>query len=147
MQASGETGNTALKVLVVDPNAHIRRLIATLMGALGAVEVIEARTPAIATTKMLTLQPDLVVVDWSGDPTEVTLFVHRIRQGDVVDRRTPVLALVGPPLHNVLERAWLADGIIAKPISAIELIDRAGELVDEWRGRSQSEDQLAEAAE
>jgi DNA-binding response OmpR family regulator len=93
----------------------------------------------MATAKMLEAAPDLVVVDWTGDPTAVTLFVHRIRRGELVDPRTPVLALVGPPHNAVLERAWLADEIIAKPISAVDLIERAGGLLEEWRRRTRPE--------
>ena len=32
-------------VLIIEPNAHMRRLIGTLMGAVPAHEVVEARTP------------------------------------------------------------------------------------------------------
>jgi len=147
MRGVGHTDSGILRIVVVDANAHIRRLIATLLGALGPVEIVEARTPEIAAVRMLEAPPDLVVVDWTGDPTAVTLFVHRIRRGELVDSRTPVLAMVGPPHNAVLERAWLADEIIAKPISAIDLIDRAGGLVAEWRRRVEAEAETAAAAE
>ena len=130
-----EARAATLRILVVDANAHIRRLVATLLSSLGSVEVAEARSPEIAATAMQETPPDLVVMDWTGDPTAVTLFVHRLRQGELIDPRTPVLAMVGLPHTAVLERAWLADDIIAKPISAIDLIERADALLGESRRR------------
>lgn len=124
-----------MRVLVVDANAHIRRLIATLLGALAIKDVAEARTPDHAVPLMLAKAPDLIIVDFVGDPTETVLFVHRIRRGELVDQRTPILALAGSTHHAVLERAWEAgiDDVIAKPISAIEVITRSAALIEERR--------------
>lgn len=124
---------SALRVLVIDANAHIRRLIATLLGALAVKDVAQARTPDAAVPLMLDKAPHLVIVDWNNDPTEVLLFLHRLRRGEFGDNRMPVLALSPSTHHAVLERAWEAgiDEVIAKPISAIELIQRAGAMIEE----------------
>ncbi len=124
-----------LRVLVIDANAHIRRLIATLLGALAIKDVAEARTPEQAVPLMLSKAPDLVIVDFASDPTETILFVHRMRRGELIDPRTPVLALSSSTHHAVLERAWEAgiDDVIAKPISAIEVINRSASLIQERR--------------
>lgn len=123
---------SALRVLVIDANAHIRRLIATLLGALAVRDVAQARSPQAAVPMMLDKTPDLVIVDWNADPTEALLFVHRLRRGELGDRRLPILALSQSTHHAVLEQAWEAgiDEVIAKPISAIELIHRAGEMIE-----------------
>lgn len=125
-------GETARRVLVVDPNAHIRRLIKTLMGALEVREVVEARDTATAAARMAPC-PQLVILDWTGDPTEPLLFVHRLRRGEFGCPSIPVLGLATSTHHAVLERAWEAgiDDVIAKPLSAVELINRAGQLMDE----------------
>ncbi|MGE5548353.1 MAG: two-component system response regulator [Solirubrobacterales bacterium] len=124
-----------LRVLVIDANAHIRRLIATLLGALAITDVAEARTTEQAVPLMLHKAPDLIITDWTGDPTEVVLFVHRIRRGELVDNRTPVLALATSTHHAVLERAWEVgiDDVISKPISAMDVIQRAAALIQEYR--------------
>lgn len=123
---------TNLRVLIVDANAHIRRLITTLLGALSIKDVHEARNPAAAVPLMLAKPPHLIIADFAGDATELVLFVHRIRRGELVDKRTPVLALAGTTHHAVLEQAWEAgiDDVIAKPISAIEVIQRAAHLLE-----------------
>lgn len=119
------------RVLVVDANAHMRRLIATLMGALAVTEITEARTPDAAIPQMMVKTPDLVILDFTGDTTESVLFVHRLRRGELIDAQTPVLAMTESTHHAVLERAWEAgiDDVVAKPISAIEIIERASVLL------------------
>lgn len=125
-----EANNT--RVLVVDANAHIRRLIATLLGALSITDVAEARTPSAAVPIMLDKAPDLIIMDYAGDATDAVLFAHRVRRGELVDRRTPILALAGSTHHAILEGAWEAgiDEVIAKPLSAIEVIQRSAALID-----------------
>lgn len=124
---------TDIRVLVVDANAHIRRLIATLLGALSIKNVHEARNPDAAVSLMLDNPPHLIITDFANDATETVLFVHRIRRGELVDEHTPVLAMAGSTHHAVLEQAWEAgiDDVIAKPISAIEVIQRARILLEQ----------------
>lgn len=127
----------AVRVLIVDASAHIRRLIATLLTAVPVTEVVEARNPAAAVPVMLARPPHLIVADFAGDAIDVLLFVHRIRRGELIDPATPVLAVADSTHHAVLERAWEAgiDDVIAKPISAIEVIERAAHLLDMARRR------------
>ncbi|MBX9634974.1 MAG: response regulator [Magnetospirillum sp.] len=124
-----------LRVLIVDANAHIRRLIATLLGALSVNDVVEARNPSAAMPLIHSKTPDLIITDFTGDAIETMLFVHRIRQGDVKDARIPILALAGSTHHAVLERAWEAgiDDVIAKPISALDVIQRSASLMAQRR--------------
>jgi two-component system phosphate regulon response regulator PhoB len=124
-----------LRVLIIDANAHIRRLIATLLEALSVKEVSEARTPGAAIPMLIAKAPNLIIVDYAGDATETVLFVHRIRRGEMVDPRTPILALAGSTHHAVLEQAWEAgiDDVIAKPISALEVIHRSQALMAQGR--------------
>lgn len=126
------TDFSEIRVLVVDANAHIRRLIATLLGALSIKEVSEARSPTAAVPMMMARPPHLIIADLAADATETVLFVHRIRRGELVDAHTPVLALAGSTHHAVLEQAREAgiDDVIAKPISAIEVIQRAAHLLE-----------------
>jgi two-component system phosphate regulon response regulator PhoB len=133
-------------VLIIEPNAHMRRLIGTLMGAVPAHEVLEARTPQQAMALMTEHVPHLVIMDWSNDPTEGVLFVHRLRQGEIGRADVPVLA-ISPTLHHaVLETAVESgiDDVIAKPISAVEIIARATDLIEQDRRRTEAAEQAAE---
>ena len=118
-------------ILIVDPSAHIRRMVATLLGGLKIESVTQARS--VAAIGNLTVSPHLIILDWPADPTETILIIHRIRQGDLFDRRVPILALTPHLHHSVLELAWQnkVDDVIGKPISAIELLRRSAALLDE----------------
>ena len=72
-------------------------------------------------------------MDWPVDSTDTILVAHRIRQGELFDSRTPILAMTPHLHHSVLEQAWQSkiDDVIGKPISAVELIKRSAALLDE----------------
>lgn len=133
-------------VLIIEPNAHMRRLIGTLMGALPAVDLVEARTPHQAAALVVECTPRLVIMDWSGDQTEGLLFVHRLRRGEIGRSSVPVLALSSSVHHAVLEAAVDGgiDEVIAKPISAVEIIERAASLINQDLRRTGLTDQAAE---
>ncbi len=134
-------------VLVIEANAHLRRLITTLLSALNITQIIESRTPAALTRHHLSddRAPDLIIMDWAADPTDATLFAHQIRSGAWIDARTPILGLSGYLHHSILEQAWQAgvDDLIAKPISALELLQRAAALLHERWTWQPSQDIMA----
>ena len=133
-------------VLIIEPNAHMRRLISTLMSAVPAHQVIEARTPQQGASLAMEHSPHLVIMDWSDDPTEGVLFAHRLRRGEIGRADVPILA-ISPSLHHaVLESAEGSgiDEIIAKPISAVEIINRATDLIETDRRRRELAELAAE---
>ncbi|MBF0324039.1 MAG: response regulator [Alphaproteobacteria bacterium] len=120
------------RVLVIDSSQHIRRLFVTLLAAVEVKDVAEARTPNQAVARLTGNDIDLIILDLPRDSTEALLFVHRLRKGEFGDARLPVLALSATTHHAVLETAWEAgiDDVIAKPLSAIDIIHRAGWLLE-----------------
>ena len=126
-------------IIVIDGNAHMRRLLGTVLGALPGTTVVEARTPGAARSMMVAHQPHLVVMDWSGDHTDGVLFLHHLRRGEIGRHDVPVLALSRFMHHAVLEQALDVgiDEVIAKPISAMEVIERAATLIETDRRRSE----------
>lgn len=129
------------RVLVIDPSAHIRRLVITLMAALGVKACEEARDTIQAAAKISKDLPDLIILDLGGEATEALLFVHRLRRGEFGQSHPPVLGMSPSGHHAMLELAWEAgiDDVIGKPISAIELIQRAGALLSVATSRSAAE--------
>lgn len=119
------------RVLIIEPNGHVRRLVATLLSGLFLEQIIQVRSLTEATDPQL--NPHLIILDWPCDHIETLLFVHRIRSGDLFDQRTPILAMSALMHHSILEEAWLnkIDDVIGKPISAIDLIKRSAALLDE----------------
>lgn len=137
------TARTAC-VIVIDANAHMRRLIGSLLGVLPATSVVEARSGDAAIPLIEANQPHLIIMDWSGDPTDGLLFAHHLRRGGIGRRNIPILALSSSLHHAVLEQAESAgiDDVIAKPISAMEILGRAATLIAQYR-----RDDIVEAAE
>lgn len=126
-------------IIIIDASAHMRRLIGTVLGALPGAEVVEARSPSAARPLMVAHQPRLVIMDWLGDHTDGVLFVHHLRRGEIGRHDVPVLALSRTLHHAVLEQALDVgiDEVIAKPISAMEVIERATTLIEIDRRRSE----------
>lgn len=124
-------------VLIVDPSGHIRRLVATLMAALGVRDCAEARNVAQAVAQTIKHQPDLIILGLGGDATEALLFVHRLRRAEFGLATIPVLGISASTHHAMLEMAWEAgiDEVVGKPISAIDLMQRAGALLAPSEGR------------
>lgn len=118
-------------VLIVDASGHIRRLVATLLTALGVRHCAEARDVAQAVAQTIKHQPGLIILGLGSDSTEALLFVHRLRRGEFGKAGIPVLGISSSTHHAVLEMAWEAgiDDVVGKPISAIELMQRAGALL------------------
>lgn len=119
------------KVLIVDSSGHIRRLVATLMAALGIRTCAEARDVGQAVAQTIKHQPDLIILGLGADSTEALLFVHRLRRAEFGNKAVPVLGISAITHHALLEMAWEAgvDDVVGKPISAIELMQRAGALL------------------
>lgn len=118
-------------VMIIDANAHMRRLMATVLRSLAVTEIIGVRTADAATEMLDEHQPHLIVMDWAKDHTEGVLFMHRLRHGEVAHRDIPVLALSRSKHHAVLEQAFELgiDDVIAKPVSAMELMEHASSLI------------------
>lgn len=125
------------RIIIVDANTHIRRLIATLLGAMSAVDVAEARDTVQGARILKDGGADLIILDWAADSTEAAAFAHDLRHGALGDPTVPVLALATSTHHAVLEAAWAAgiDEVLSKPISAIDVIHHAGALL---KGRARA---------
>src|ERR1700689_3004096 len=53
-----------LKVLVVDDNPHMRKLVVTILQAFGAIQIFEAADGNRAWTLLREANPDVVFLDW-----------------------------------------------------------------------------------
>jgi len=53
-----------LKILVVDDNIHMRKLVTTILQAFGVVQIYEADSGDRAWTVLRESNPDVIVLDW-----------------------------------------------------------------------------------
>jgi two-component system, chemotaxis family, chemotaxis protein CheY len=116
-----------LRFLVIDDNAHMRRILRTLLHGFGAREVYEAEDGATGLEAFIHYSPDIVLTDWAMPIFDGLELVQMIRQpGANANPFAPIIMLTG---HSEKKRVMEARdaGItefMAKPISAKALYQR-----------------------
>jgi CheY-like chemotaxis protein len=121
-----------LRFLVVDDNAHMRRIVRTLLHGFGTREVYEAEDGAVGLESFTQYSPDIVITDWVMPMLDGLQMVRKIRQPEgSVNPYVPIIMLSG---HSEKKRIIDARdaGItefMAKPISAKSLYQRVLNVV------------------
>lgn len=116
-----------LRFLVIDDNAHMRRVLRTLLHGFGAREVYEAEDGAGGLEAFSHYSPDIVITDWAMPIFDGLELTQMIRQPNAnTNPYVPIIMLTG---HSEKKRVMTARdaGItefLAKPISAKALYQR-----------------------
>lgn len=116
-----------LRFLVIDDNAHMRRILRTLLHGFGAREVYEAEDGAAGLEAFTHNIPDIVITDWAMpifDGLELTQMI--CQPGANANPYVPIIMLTG---HSEKKRVMAARDcgvteFLAKPISANGLYQR-----------------------
>jgi CheY-like chemotaxis protein len=119
-----------LRFLVIDDNAHMRRIMRTLLHGFGAREVYEAEDGAAGLESFTHYIPDIVITDWAMPIFDGLELTQMIRQPGA-NAYVAIIMLTG---HSEKKRVMLARdaGItefLAKPISAKGLYQRVVNVV------------------
>ena len=125
-----------LKVLVVDDNAHMRKLVATILQAFGVVHVYEADSGERAWASMRENNPDICVLDWMMEGMSGIDLVQKIRSDPGSPNPfVPVIMLTGyTSLEQVRQaRDAGANEFIAKPVSVKTLMQRLQSVIESPR--------------
>jgi len=121
-----------LRFLVCDDNAHMRRILRTLLHSFGAREVYEAEDGATALEMYSHYVPDIVIADWAMPIFDGLELVQMIRNPDSCSNAyIPIIMLTG---HSEKEKVIQARNygvteFLCKPISAKSLYDRIFNIV------------------
>jgi two-component system, chemotaxis family, chemotaxis protein CheY len=121
-----------LRFLVIDDNAHMRRIIRSLLHGFGAREVYEAEDGAAGLDAFTHHVPDIVLTDWAMPTFDGLELAQMIRQpGANANPFAPIIMVTG---HTEKARVTAARdaGItefLAKPISAKALYQRVASVV------------------
>ncbi|WP_319533574.1 response regulator [uncultured Cohaesibacter sp.] len=116
-----------LRFLVVEDNAHMRRVLRTLINGFGAREVSEAEDGATGLELFQSTQPDIVITDWFMPIFSGIELTRMMRNRDSSANPTvPIIMLTG---HS--EKKKVVDArdagvteFLCKPISANALYAR-----------------------
>ncbi len=112
---------TRLRFLVVDDNAHMRRILRTLLHGFAARDVYEAEDGAAGLEAFTHYQPDIVITDWVIPLFDGLEMTQMIRQaGANTNPYGPIIMLTGhsEKNHVVIARDAGITEFLAKPISA-----------------------------
>jgi two-component system chemotaxis response regulator CheY len=125
-----------LKILVVDDNAHMRKLVVTILQAFGVIQIFEAESGERAWTVLREANPDVLVLDWMMEGMSGLDLAKMIR----TDPQTPnpfipVIMLTG---HTHIDRVRQArdagiNEFIAKPVSVKTMMSRLLSVIENPR--------------
>ena len=125
-----------LKILVVDDNAHMRKLVTTILQAFGVVQIQEADTGQRAWTVLREFNPDVLVLDWVMENMSGLELVQMLRTNPQTPNPfVPVIMLTG---HTSLDHVMQArdagvNEFIAKPVSVKTMMSRLVSVIEHPR--------------
>jgi DNA-binding response OmpR family regulator len=117
----------ALKVLVVDDDQYMRKVVRTMLNAIGVKTVFEASDGISGLEAIRQNNPDLVIVDWEMPMIDGAQFVRMVRSpGEFPSPDIPIIILSGHgDRWRVVEAARVgAHEYLLKPVSTKALQDR-----------------------
>jgi CheY-like chemotaxis protein len=121
-----------MKVLIVDPNAFMRGVVADSLRRL-TINSINATASAVeAFTVGRTFKPDLIFVDWDAGRMSGLEFTREVRRNTTgILRETPIILLAGVIDHDQLMSARQTgiNEFLLKPVSAQGVLSRIEEVV------------------
>jgi CheY-like chemotaxis protein len=126
-----------LKALIVEDNPHMRELLKSLLHALGIAAIFEASDGTSALELVRAHEPDLILTDLSMSPTDGLAFVREVRKSAASPNPyVPIIMVTGHTERHRIEAARDAGvtEVLAKPITAGNLIQRITEIVNRPRG-------------
>jgi two-component system, chemotaxis family, chemotaxis protein CheY len=121
-----------LRFLIVDDNAHMRRILRTLLHSFGSRDVYEAEDGAAGLETFTHYLPDMVITDWAMPIFDGLELTQMIRQpGANANPFVPIIMLTG---HSEKHRVVAARDagvteFLVKPISATALYERILNLI------------------
>src|SRR6201997_1223736 len=121
-----------LRFLVIDDNAHMRRILRTLLHSFGTREVYEAEDGASGLEAFTPIIPYIVIPDWVMPIFDGLELTQMIRQpGANANPYVPIIMLTGysDKKRVIASRDAGVTEFLAKPISAKSLYERIFNVV------------------
>ena len=125
-----------LRFVVVDDNAHMRRILRTMLRAFGSREIYEAEDGASGLEAVEAYQPDILISDIKMPIFDGIELTRMIRNPDGFSQAyLPIIILSAySEKHQVIAaRDAGATDFICKPVSAKTLYDRIQNIIENPR--------------
>lgn len=131
-----------LRVLVVDDNIHMCRLVRAMLGGFGLRKVTDAHDGAEALERIGQMHYDILIVDWEMPVLDGPDLVRLIRNPDHPLAYVPIIMITG---HSTYRRTNDALGlgindVLSKPFSPKAIYDRILDAVVRPRPFLRSQD-------
>ncbi|HRQ80643.1 MAG TPA: response regulator [Azospirillaceae bacterium] len=118
---------SALKVLVIDDETYIRRVVMQLLRRLEVTYIVEAAEGKQGFMEVVRNRPDVVLCDINMKPVDGMTFLSILRKTSNVEiARTPVIFLTADSQQETVIRAAKlhVNGYLVKPVSLTDLKKR-----------------------
>jgi CheY-like chemotaxis protein len=122
-----------LKILVVDDNQHMRKLVVTILQAFGAIQIYEAADGEHGWAILREANPDVILLDWQMDGMSGLDFVKMVRTSpNSPNPFVPVIMLTGHTHvdHVRMARDAGANEFLAKPVSVKAVLSRLISVIE-----------------
>ena len=116
-----------IKVLIVDDDHYMRKVVRTMLAAVGVVRVHEASNGAAGLHAIKEINPDIVFVDWEMPMIDGLQFIKMVRSPATFPTPdVPIILLTGHgDRWRVIEAARLGvHEYLLKPVSTKALLER-----------------------
>jgi two-component system chemotaxis response regulator CheY len=117
----------ATKVLVVDDEHYMRKVVRTLLMSIGVRTIYEAANGSAGLDLIRSAAPDVVIVDWEMPGIDGADFVRMVRSPDIFPfPNVPIIMLTGHGERSrVIESVQVGvNEFLLKPVSSKALQDR-----------------------
>jgi len=125
-----------LKVLVVDDNVHMRKLVITILQAFGVNQILEAENADRAWASLRDSNPDVIILDWVMEGMSGLDLIRMIRTNPQAPNPfVPVIMLTGHTSLDHVNQARDAgvNEFIAKPVSVKTMMSRLVAVIEHPR--------------
>ena len=125
-----------LKVLVVDDDHYMRKVVRAMLTAIGVREIYDASDGMAGLQAILAVSPDIVILDWEMPNVSGAEFVRSVRSpGAFPVPNIPIIVLTGHGERScVMEATQLgANEYLLKPVSTKALFDRLASVLTKPR--------------
>ncbi len=125
-----------LKILVVDDNVHMRKLVVTILQAFGTIQIFEATEGERAWTILRDANPDVLFVDWMLEGMNGLDLTKMIRTSTASPNPfVPIIMLTGYTSIDHVRQARDAgvNEFLAKPVSVKAILTRLTAVIEHPR--------------
>lgn len=117
----------SIKVLIVDDDYHMRKVVRTMFNALGLREIYDASDGMTGLQAICDVVPDLVILDWEMPQVGGAEFIRTVRSPESFPvPNVPIIVLTGHGERSCVVGAMQlgANEYLLKPVSTRALFDR-----------------------